>query len=51
MNDKNVPVTSVQLIGPKLSEARLVNAGRLLTKPPQVAQAAKVAPALSAQTN
>jgi Asp-tRNA(Asn)/Glu-tRNA(Gln) amidotransferase A subunit family amidase len=51
LNDKKVPVTSVQLIGPNLSEARLVNAGRLLTRPPQTAVAAKVAPALSSQTN
>lgn len=29
-NDKTAPVTSLQLIGPKYSEAQLVNAGRLL---------------------
>lgn len=29
-NDKTSPVTSLQLIGPKYSEAQLVNAGRLL---------------------
>ncbi|MGA8656034.1 MAG: amidase [Chthoniobacterales bacterium] len=30
MNDKNVPVTSLQLVGPRLSEAELLNAGRLI---------------------
>ncbi|MGI8604888.1 MAG: amidase [Verrucomicrobiales bacterium] len=30
VEDKNVPVTSLQLIGPKLSEADLINAGRLI---------------------
>jgi amidase len=30
LNDKRVPVTSLQLIGPKLSEAELLNAGRLI---------------------
>jgi amidase len=30
MNDKTVPVTSLQLIGPRLSEAELLNAGRLV---------------------
>jgi Asp-tRNA(Asn)/Glu-tRNA(Gln) amidotransferase A subunit family amidase len=51
LNDKKVPVTSVQLIGPNLSEARLVNAGQLLTRPPETAVAAKVASAVSSQTN
>jgi len=31
-NDKRVPVTSLQLIGPPLSEAQLLNAGRLIEK-------------------
>jgi len=30
MNDGKVPVTSLQLIGPRLSEAQLLNAGRLV---------------------
>jgi Asp-tRNA(Asn)/Glu-tRNA(Gln) amidotransferase A subunit family amidase len=30
VNDKTIPVTSLQLIGPKLSEAGLLNAGRLI---------------------
>ena len=30
VNDKNVPVTSLQLVGPRLSEAGLLNAGRLV---------------------
>jgi amidase len=30
VNDKTVPVTSLQLIGPRLSEAELLNAGRLI---------------------
>ena len=30
VNDKKVPVTSLQLVGPRLSEARLLNAGRLI---------------------
>jgi Asp-tRNA(Asn)/Glu-tRNA(Gln) amidotransferase A subunit family amidase len=30
MNDKAVSVTSLQLIGPRLSEAELLNAGRLI---------------------
>jgi len=30
LNDNIVPVTSLQLIGPKLSEANLLNAGRLI---------------------
>jgi amidase len=30
LNDKRVPVTSLQLIGPNLSEAELLNAGRLI---------------------
>jgi amidase len=30
LNDKRVPVTSLQLIGPNLSEAGLLNAGRLI---------------------
>ena len=38
-----VPITSVQLIGPRLSEARVVNAGRLLTRPVQVMTAARAA--------
>ena len=30
VDDKDIPVTSLQLIGPRLSEARLLNAGRLI---------------------
>jgi amidase len=30
LNDKTVPVTSLQLVGPRLSEAELLNAGRLI---------------------
>src|SRR6201982_143751 len=30
VNDKHVPVTSLQLVGPRLSEAELLNAGRLI---------------------
>jgi amidase len=30
VNDKRVPVTSLQLVGPPLSEAKLLNAGRLI---------------------
>jgi amidase len=30
VNDKKVPVTSLQLIGPNLGEAKLLNAGRLI---------------------
>jgi Asp-tRNA(Asn)/Glu-tRNA(Gln) amidotransferase A subunit family amidase len=30
VNDKNVPLTSLQLVGPPLSEAELLNAGRLV---------------------
>jgi Asp-tRNA(Asn)/Glu-tRNA(Gln) amidotransferase A subunit family amidase len=30
MNDRRVPVTSLQLIGPRLSEAELLNVGRLI---------------------
>jgi amidase len=30
VNDKTVPVTSLQLVGPRLSEAELLNAGRLI---------------------
>jgi amidase len=30
VNDKRVPVTSLQLVGPRLSEAKLLNAGRLI---------------------
>jgi Asp-tRNA(Asn)/Glu-tRNA(Gln) amidotransferase A subunit family amidase len=30
LHDEEVPVTSLQLIGPRLSEAQLLNAGRLL---------------------
>jgi len=30
VNDKHVPVTSLQLVGPRLSEAQLLNAGRLI---------------------
>jgi Asp-tRNA(Asn)/Glu-tRNA(Gln) amidotransferase A subunit family amidase len=32
MHEGKIPVTSVQLIGPRLSEAQLVNAGRLLSR-------------------
>jgi amidase len=39
VNDKHVPVTSLQLVGPRLSEARLLNAGRLIeAEEPQVDQ-------------
>jgi amidase len=30
LNDKTVPATSLQLVGPRLSEAELLNAGRLI---------------------
>ena len=30
VHDRNVPVTSLQLVGPRLSEATLLNAGRLI---------------------
>jgi len=30
VNDKTIPVTSLQLVGPRLSEAALLNAGRLI---------------------
>jgi len=30
VNDKTIPVTSLQLVGPRLSEAGLLNAGRLI---------------------
>jgi Asp-tRNA(Asn)/Glu-tRNA(Gln) amidotransferase A subunit family amidase len=30
VNEKDVPVTSLQLVGPRLSEAELLNAGRLV---------------------
>ena len=30
VHDRNVPVTSLQLVGPRLSEAALLNAGRLI---------------------
>jgi Asp-tRNA(Asn)/Glu-tRNA(Gln) amidotransferase A subunit family amidase len=30
VNDNDIPVTSLQLIGPRLSEARLLSAGRLV---------------------
>ena len=30
VDDKDIPVTSLQLIGPRLSEAQLLNAGRLI---------------------
>ncbi len=33
-NSKTVPVTSLQLVGPRLSEAELLNAGRLLEPKP-----------------
>ncbi len=33
-NGKTVPVTSLQLIGPRLSEAELLNAGRLIASEP-----------------
>ena len=32
MREGDIPVTSVQLIGPRLSEAQLMNAGRLLSR-------------------
>jgi len=32
VNDKRIPVTSLQLVGPRLSEAELLNAGRLIEK-------------------
>jgi len=30
VNGRTVPVTSLQLVGPRLSEAELLNAGRLI---------------------
>ena len=30
VNDKTVPVTSLQLVGPRMSEAALLNVGRLI---------------------
>src|ERR1700720_1181473 len=30
VNDKTIPVTSLQLVGPRMSEAALLNAGRLV---------------------
>jgi Asp-tRNA(Asn)/Glu-tRNA(Gln) amidotransferase A subunit family amidase len=37
VRDRAVPVTSLQLIGPRLSEAQLLNAGRLIeSRPPTV---------------
>jgi Asp-tRNA(Asn)/Glu-tRNA(Gln) amidotransferase A subunit family amidase len=30
VNDRTIPVTSLQLVGPRLSEAELLNAGRLV---------------------
>lgn len=39
--EKKIRMTSVQLIGPRLSEARLINAGRLLTTPPATAVATR----------
>jgi Asp-tRNA(Asn)/Glu-tRNA(Gln) amidotransferase A subunit family amidase len=30
VQDETVPVTSLQLVGPRLSEAQLLNAGRLI---------------------
>jgi amidase len=38
VNDKRVPVTSLQLVGPRLSEAKLLNAGRLIEKSVQKVQ-------------
>ncbi len=39
VNDKTVPVTSLQLVGPRLSEAALLNAGRLIeAERPQLEQ-------------
>jgi Asp-tRNA(Asn)/Glu-tRNA(Gln) amidotransferase A subunit family amidase len=34
LEDKTVPVTSLQLVGPRLSEAELLNAGRLIESKP-----------------
>jgi Asp-tRNA(Asn)/Glu-tRNA(Gln) amidotransferase A subunit family amidase len=34
IEDKRVPVTSLQLVGPRLSEAQLLNAGRLIESRP-----------------
>jgi amidase len=48
--DKNIPVTSLQLVGPRLSEAALLNAGRLVevkSSPP--ARLAKVSKSVGAQ--
>ena len=30
VNDRHVPVTSLELVGPRLSEGQLLNAGRLV---------------------
>jgi Asp-tRNA(Asn)/Glu-tRNA(Gln) amidotransferase A subunit family amidase len=30
VNDKRIPLTSLQLVGPRMSEAALLNAGRLI---------------------
>jgi amidase len=43
LNDKRVPVTSVQLIGPNLSEAGLLNAGRLIEESVRKVQQAALA--------
>jgi amidase len=48
ITDKKVPVTSLQLIGPRLSEAKLLNVGRLIEsrQPERIRQ---IAPSNSAQ--
>jgi amidase len=48
ITDKNVPVTSLQLVGPRLSEAKLLNVGRLIesSQPKRIRQ---IAPSNSAQ--
>jgi amidase len=49
VNDKAVPFTSLQLVGPRLSEAQLLNAGRLIeARYPQLDR--RVTPAKSART-
>jgi amidase len=42
VNDRNVPVTSLQLVGPRMSEAELLNVGRLIeAEHPQLDQLSK----------
>jgi amidase len=49
VREKNIPVTSLQLVGPRLSEAALLNAGRLIeAKSSQPARQAKVSKSVDA---